>query len=116
MSADETRSILVVDDDEVFRNRLVRALSERGFDARGADGATAAKASAATDSPELAVVDLRMPDGSGLDVVRALKEMDAATKIGRFNSRQMAADLCGLFPTPDPAAVTDPASAPPPRR
>lgn len=81
MSADVTRSILVVDDDDVFRNRLVRALSERGFDARGADGATAAMAAAAADSPELAVVDLRMPDGSGLDVVRGLKEMDAATKV-----------------------------------
>jgi two-component system response regulator RegA len=38
-------------------------------------------AAAAADSPELAVVDLRMPDGSGLDVVRGLKEMDAATKV-----------------------------------
>jgi two-component system response regulator RegA len=72
MSPDDKRSVLVVDDDDVFRGRLVRALVERGFDARGAAGA---------DSPELAVVDLRMPDGSGLDVVRELKTMDPATNV-----------------------------------
>lgn len=81
MSPDETRTILVVDDDDVFRGRLVRALAERGLEARGAEGATAAIAQATEDSPELAVVDLRMPDGSGLDVVRELHAMDPATKI-----------------------------------
>ncbi len=81
MSPDEKRSILVVDDDDVFRDRLVRALVDRGFDARGAGGATAAIALSAADSPELAVVDLRMLDGSGLDVVRELKAMDPATNI-----------------------------------
>jgi two-component system response regulator RegA len=81
MSPDDRRTILVVDDDDVFRGRLVRALAERGFEARGAEGATSALALAAGDTPELAVVDLRMPDGSGLDVVRELHAMDPATKI-----------------------------------
>jgi two-component system response regulator RegA len=81
MSPDDRRTILVVDDDDVFRGRLVRALAERGFEARGAEGATSALALASGDTPELAVVDLRMPDGSGLDVVRELHAMDPATKI-----------------------------------
>jgi two-component system, response regulator RegA len=81
MSLEDKRTILVVDDDDVFRNRLVRALLERGFEARGAAGASGASALAAADSPELAVVDLRMPDGSGLDVVRELKAMDPATRV-----------------------------------
>lgn len=75
------RSILVVDDDDTFRTRLVRALVGRGFDARGEGSATKAIEHARSDSPELAVVDLRMPDGFGLDVVKALKEIDATTRI-----------------------------------
>jgi len=81
MSADERRTILVVDDDEVFRNRLVRAFAERGLEARGAANAGEALAAATAESPELAVVDLRMPDRSGLEVVRALKDMDPATSV-----------------------------------
>ena len=81
MSTEEKRSVLVVDDDDVFRTRLVRAFAERGLDARGADCAAAAVTSASADSPELAVVDLRMPDRSGLEVVRELKAIDPATSV-----------------------------------
>jgi two-component system response regulator RegA len=71
----------VVDDDEVFRNRLVRAFGERGFDARGAENYQSAVDAAQVESPEFAVVDLRMPDKSGLEVVRALKALDPTTNI-----------------------------------
>ena len=81
MSAEETRSVLVVDDDEVFRTRLVRAFAERGLDARGADAPRQPWSSASADSPELAVVDLRMPDRSGLELVRELKAIDPATSV-----------------------------------
>ncbi len=81
MSSDERRTILVVDDDDVFRGRLARALADRGLDAREARGGAEAVALAASDSPELAVVDLRMADRSGLDVVRDLKAIDPATSI-----------------------------------
>lgn len=74
-------SILLVDDDEVFRRRLARAFDERGYDTRVAVDYDQAVASARGDSPELAVVDLRMPGRSGLELVQALKEIDAATKI-----------------------------------
>jgi two-component system response regulator RegA len=74
-------SILVVDDDATFRTRLVRAFAERRYDARGAAGAAEAVALAREDSPELAVVDLRMPDGNGLDVVRDLLAIDPSTRI-----------------------------------
>jgi two-component system response regulator RegA len=81
MSADEKRSILVVDDDDVFRTRLARAFADRGLDAREARDGAAAVAAATADSPELAVVDLRMPDRSGLDVVRDLKTIDPTTSV-----------------------------------
>jgi two-component system response regulator RegA len=74
-------SILLVDDDEVFRKRLARAFEERGYDTRTADDYDAAVAAARDDSPEYACVDLRMPGQSGLELVRALKEIDPATKV-----------------------------------
>ncbi len=81
-SAGETRgSWLVVDDDDVFRTRLVRALEARGFEARGAGDHASALALARADSPEFAVVDLRLPDRSGLDVVRDLKALDETTAV-----------------------------------
>ncbi|HTV01860.1 MAG TPA: response regulator [Luteitalea sp.] len=74
-------SILVVEDDNAFRKILVNAFRERGFDADGVADAAAAIRSAEQDSPEMAVVDLRLPDASGLDVVRRLKAIDPATAI-----------------------------------
>jgi two-component system response regulator RegA len=75
------RSVLVVDDDEVFRTRLARAFRERGFEARTASGGEEAVALAAQESPEFAVIDLRMPDLGGLDVVRRLRTVDPTTNI-----------------------------------
>lgn len=74
-------SLLVVEDDEVFRTRVARALSNRGYDVRTAADCAEAEALAKADSPELALVDLRMPGGSGLELVRVLKQIDAATKV-----------------------------------
>ena len=75
------RSVLVVDDDDVFRTRLGKAFRDRGFDVRLAHDALEANRLALQDSPEFAVVDLRMPGPSGLDVVRELHAIDPATVI-----------------------------------
>ncbi len=74
-------SILVVEDDNAFRTILVNALNERGYEARGVGDTSAAIRAAEHDSPEMAVVDLRLPDRSGLDVVRQLKAIDDSTAI-----------------------------------
>lgn len=84
MNEQESRilpTILVVEDDDVFRGVLVKALEARGYDARGVADARSAIAHARADSPEMAVVDLKLQDDSGLDVVRELKAIDAATSI-----------------------------------
>jgi len=74
-------SMLVVDDDEVLRERLAAAMRTRGYEVRTAKDFDAALSLARDDSPELAVVDLKMPGKSGLELVRELKALDAATKI-----------------------------------
>ena len=68
------RNFLVVDDDEVFRTRLVKALQTRGIEARGAGSADEALAVAGASPPEAAIVDLRMPGMSGLDLVSELAQ------------------------------------------
>ncbi|MBA3393990.1 MAG: response regulator [Deltaproteobacteria bacterium] len=81
MSSTEQRpSILIVDDDEVYRNRLARAFSDRGYDVRTASDYDTAVVTATEDSPELAVLDLKMPGKSGLELVKALAEIDPSTK------------------------------------
>ncbi len=67
-------SLLLVDDDEIFVNRLSRAMERRGFVPQVTlSVADALKATADTPAA-YAVVDLRLEDGSGLDVVEALRE------------------------------------------
>ena len=81
MTMEDRPSVLLVDDDEPFRERLARALRDRGYEVRTADGYDAALQLARADSPEYAVVDLRMPGRSGLEVVRDLAALDPSTRI-----------------------------------
>ncbi|MEO8418292.1 MAG: response regulator transcription factor [Methylophilaceae bacterium] len=74
-------SLLLVDDDDTFREVLTRALQKRGFEITTARDASQALALAEVNSPEFAVVDLKMPGPSGLVLVKRLKELDAATRI-----------------------------------
>lgn len=74
-------TLLLVDDDDVFRERLARALQRRGYEVREAIDYDAAMASAQDDSPEYAVIDLRMPGRSGLELLRDLKALDSTTRI-----------------------------------
>ena len=75
------QTLIIVDDDERFRSRLMRAFEERGYEVAGAGSFDEAVAAARPESPELALVDLRLPGKSGLDVVRALKAIDQTTNI-----------------------------------
>ena len=79
--ADASLTILLVDDDTTFRTRLARAFETRGFEVRAAPNGETALVLARLESPEFAVVDLRMPGSSGLEVVRELKAIDPATNI-----------------------------------
>jgi two-component system, response regulator RegA len=79
-SEDSAPTLLVVEDDDFLRERLVRALADRGYAAQGAASAADALARS-QEAPEFAVVDLRIGDASGLDVVRALMAKDPGTRV-----------------------------------
>lgn len=74
-------SLLLVDDDSSFVNRLARAMERRGFQPVVAESVEAAKAAVHRSPPAYAVIDLRLEDGSGLDVVDALREARADARI-----------------------------------
>lgn len=74
-------SLLLVDDDEIFLNRLARAMEKRGFQVTRALSVAEARAAVQVRAPAFAVVDLRLEDGNGLDVVDALREARENTRI-----------------------------------
>ncbi len=71
---DGTRSLLIVDDDGPFRSRLARAMEKRGFDVIAVESVSLGIEVAQDTPPAFAVVDLRLADGSGLDVVKVLRD------------------------------------------
>ncbi|WP_170144459.1 ActR/PrrA/RegA family redox response regulator transcription factor [Dichotomicrobium thermohalophilum] len=68
-------SLLVVDDDKPFLNRLVRAMESRGFDVRSAESVAEGMKEIRSNPPAYAVIDMRLEDGNGLDVVQLLHEL-----------------------------------------
>ncbi len=75
------RTLLIVDDDEPLCQRLARAMERRGFIVRTAESVAAGVAAATELQPVFAVVDLRLADGSGLDVVKALRKYKPNARI-----------------------------------
>jgi two-component system response regulator RegA len=68
------RSLLIVEDDKPFLQRLARAMESRGFTVATAESVAAGLTQLETSSPAFAVVDMRLEDGNGLDVISALKQ------------------------------------------
>jgi two-component system response regulator RegA len=75
------RTLLIVDDDAPLCQRLARAMERRGFVVATADGVAAGVAAATASPPAFAVVDLRLGDGSGLEIVSALRDARPGARI-----------------------------------
>ena len=71
--AAEERTLLIVDDDRPFLTRLARAMESRGFAVVTAETVESGLSAIATNPPAFAVIDMRLADGSGLDVISELK-------------------------------------------
>lgn len=107
------RSILIVDDNAPFRERLARAFRERGFAVSTAANYDEAMLQASLQPPQLAVVDLRMPGPSGLSLVRDLKQLSPATQVlvlsgfGSISTAVDAVHLGAINFLPKPADADD---------
>jgi two-component system response regulator RegA len=73
-AATNERSLLIVEDDKSFLQRLAKAMETRGFDVRSAESVTDGLMQVEKAAPAYAVVDMRLGDGNGLDVISALKQ------------------------------------------
>jgi two-component system response regulator RegA len=79
LGADPT--LLLVDDDETFVKRLAKAMERRGFTVETAGSVAEGRAAVTARPPAFAVVDLRLEDGNGLDVVEALRDRRPDSRI-----------------------------------
>jgi two-component system response regulator RegA len=75
------RKLLLVDDDTPLRRSMARALERRGFQVFPAEGLAEAREHAHQQKPEFAVLDMRLAEGSGLDLVRTLRELRPEVRI-----------------------------------
>lgn len=74
MEIGKDNTLLLLDDDEPFLRRLTRAMEKRGFEVIPTQTIAEGKGAVAKRPPAYAVVDLRLEDGNGLDVVEMLRE------------------------------------------
>jgi two-component system response regulator RegA len=69
----EGQVLLIVDDDKAFLQRLARAMEKRGFTTETAESVAEARTKVDAVNPHFAVVDLRLEDGNGLDVIEIIR-------------------------------------------
>ena len=81
LDSSSDRLLLILDDDKPFRERLGKAMERRGFDVTTAETTAEAIVAIKETAPTFAVFDLRLEDGSGLDVVPLLREMRPDSRI-----------------------------------
>ena len=77
----EDKSLLIVDDDNPFRERLARAMEKKGFIVSQAQGVKIGIDSVKSQKPAFAVVDLRLNDGNGLEVVKEIQKNNSESRI-----------------------------------
>src|SRR3989442_13756267 len=111
--------LLIVDDDEPFRLAMRNAFLRRGYEVSLAGSADEAQSALQKETPDYAVVDLRMPGPSGLEVVRALRALPrppqvvALTGYGTIGTPVEAIRLAAInYPTKPPDRGQDEAALP----
>ena len=77
----QDKSLLLVDDDNPFRERLARAMEKKGFAVSQAESVKNGIALAKQKKPAFAVVDLRLGDGNGLQVVKEIQKSNSESRI-----------------------------------
>ena len=75
------KSLLIVDDDNPFRERLARAMEKKGFVVTQAESVKKGISTVRLNKPAFAVVDLRLGDGNGLEVVKKIQNSNINSRI-----------------------------------
>ena len=77
----DNKSLLIVDDDNPFRERLARAMEKKGFSVFQAQSVEKGIESVKSKKPGFAVIDLRLTDGNGLEVVKEIQSSNSSSRI-----------------------------------
>ena len=75
------KSLLIVDDDNPLRDRLARAMEKKGFKVIQADSVKQGISKAKNAPPAFAVVDLRLGDGNGLEVIKEIRRVKSDSRV-----------------------------------
>ena len=75
------KSLLIVDDDNPFRDRISRAMEKKGFVVKQAESVKQGISQAKNSPPAFAVIDLRLNDGNGLEVVKEIQKIKKDSRI-----------------------------------
>ena len=77
----DDKSLVIVDDDNPFRDRLARAMEKKGFQVFQAEGVKQGIQTVKEKKPGFAVVDLRLADGNGIEVVKQIQSLNSNSRI-----------------------------------
>ena len=77
----ENKKLIIVDDDNPFRERLARAMEKKGFQVSQAEGVKKGIEAVKESCPGFAVIDLRLGDGNGLEVVKEIKKLGPESRV-----------------------------------
>ena len=111
------KSLLIVDDDNPFRDRLARAMEKKGFRTIQAGSVNEGITKAKNSPPAFAVVDLRLGDGNGLEVVKQIQQIKKDSKVvmltgyGNIPTAVAAVKAGAIDYIPKPADAEDVESA-----
>ena len=75
------KTLLIVDDDNPLRDRLARAMEKKGFQVNQAESVQKGISEAKNAPPAFAVIDLRLDDGNGLEVVKEIRKLKKDSRV-----------------------------------
>ena len=107
------KSLLIVDDDSPFRARLARAMEKKGFQVTQAESVKKGIGEANKSPPAFAVVDLRLGDGSGLEVIKEIRRVKKDSRVvmltgyGNIPTAVAAVKVGAIDYIPKPADADD---------
>ena len=107
------KSLLIVDDDNPLRDRLARAMEKKGFKVTQAESVDKGINLAKNSPPAFAIVDLRLGDGSGIDVVKEIRKYKSDSRVvmltgyGNISTAVAAVKVGAIDYIPKPADADD---------
>ena len=109
----EDRSLMILDDDDPLRERLARAMEKKGFSVKTAKSVEEGLSIVSKTPPKFALIDLRLEDGNGLEVVKEIQNQKKDSRLvmltgyGNIHTAVAAVKAGAIDYIPKPADADD---------